>query len=196
MNKTLIIATHNHNKVKEFKEIFKDTNFDILSLVDINFTEEISENGETFQDNAVEKALFVHKKTNLPVIADDSGLMITALDGFPGVHSARFMKEHTASEKNLEIIKRLAGYSDKTAKFVCSIALVGMSTFPEVFVGEAKGVIINEERGSLGFGYDPIFLDQNTNKTFSELEGIEKNAISHRGKAVALLLNYLTNISK
>lgn len=193
MKKKLLIATHNENKVKEFKDIFKDTNYEIFSLSDINFHEEIIEDGATFQDNALIKALALHHITNLPVIADDSGLSITALDGFPGVNSARFMHESTYSEKNMAIIEMLKDHSDKSAKFVAAIALVGVDPFPQMFVGEVKGLIINEERGHNGFGYDPIFFYPDLQKTFGELTISEKKAISHRGIASKLLLEFLNN---
>lgn len=194
MNKKLVIATHNENKVKEFKEIFKDTNYEIVSLHDINFHDEIIEDGTTFQDNALIKALAVHHITKLPVIADDSGLSISALDGFPGVNSARFMQDSTYTEKNLKIVEMLKDHSDKSAKFVAAIALVGLTSFPQVFVGEVKGLIINEERGTNGFGYDPIFFYPDFQKTFGELTIGEKKSISHRGVASELLLKFLNEL--
>ncbi len=194
MKKKLVIATHNENKVKEFKEIFKDTNYEIVSLHDINFHDEIIEDGTTFQDNALIKALAVHHITKLPVIADDSGLSISALDGFPGVNSARFMQDSTYTEKNLKIIEMLKDHSDKSAKFVAAIALVGLTSFPQVFVGEVKGLIINEERGTNGFGYDPIFFYPDFQKTFGELTIGEKKSISHRGVASELLLKFLNEL--
>ncbi|MFA5486103.1 MAG: RdgB/HAM1 family non-canonical purine NTP pyrophosphatase [Bacilli bacterium] len=194
MKKKLVIATHNENKVKEFKEIFKDTNYEILSLHDINFHDAIIEDGSTFQDNALIKALAVHHITKLPVIADDSGLSISALEGFPGVNSARFMEEFTYTEKNLKIIEMLKDHSDKSAKFIAAIALVGLTNFPQVFVGEVKGLIINEERGTNGFGYDPIFFYPDYQKTFAELTISEKKSISHRGVASELLLKFLNEL--
>ncbi len=194
MKKKLVIATHNENKVKEFKEIFKDTNYEILSLHDINFHDAIIEDGSTFQDNALTKALAVHHITKLPVIADDSGLSISALEGFPGVNSARFMEEFTYTEKNLKIIEMLKDHSDKSAKFIAAIALVGLTNFPQVFVGEVKGLIINEERGTNGFGYDPIFFYPDYQKTFAELTISEKKSISHRGVASELLLKFLNEL--
>lgn len=193
MKQKLILATHNPNKVKEFRSLFSDTNFEILSLEDINFNAPIIEDGLTFQDNALIKANIVNKQTNLPVIADDSGLMINALEGFPGVNSARFMEGSPYSLKNQEIIRMLAEYSDKSAKFVAAIALVGLDPFPQVFIGEVKGQILNEERGTDGFGYDPIFFYPNMQKTFAEMTLEEKESISHRGIATALLINYLND---
>ncbi|OQC10844.1 MAG: Non-canonical purine NTP pyrophosphatase [Tenericutes bacterium ADurb.Bin087] len=191
MKKQIVIATHNTNKLKEFKSLFEGTPYEVLGLADIKFNGEIKEDGETFADNAVIKAQTIHKFTNLPVIADDSGLCLNALDGFPGVNSARFMEGLPYSEKNAAIIKMLEGYSDKSAKFVCAIALVGLEKFPQVFIGEVKGMIINEERGKEGFGYDPIFFHPNSQKTFGEMSIKEKDDISHRGRATSLLFEYL-----
>lgn len=193
MKRQIVLATHNPNKLREFQHLFQDTPFDILSLKDINFNEEIIEDGETFQDNALIKARIVAKYSALPVIADDSGLSINALNGFPGVQSARFMETSRYKEKNEAIIAMLKEYSDKSAKFVAAIALVGFEQFPQVFVGEVKGVIIEESRGESGFGYDPIFFYPALGKTFGELSVEEKEKISHRGKASALLLDYLKN---
>ncbi len=191
MKKQIIIATHNENKLREFRQIFSDTDYKVLGLADVGYHEDINEDGETFQDNALIKATIVHKAINLPVIADDSGLSISALDGFPGVDSARFMQDSPYSEKNMAIVEMLKDHSDKSAKFVAAIALVGFEPFPQVFVGEVKGTIINEERGTNGFGYDPIFFHPNSQKTFGELTIEQKQSISHRGRASELLIEYL-----
>ena len=192
MKKKLIIATHNPNKVKEFKNLFANTDYEIISLEEINYHDEIIEDGETFQDNALIKAQTIFQFTGIPVIADDSGLMVTALEGFPGVQSARFMEGSSYTEKNDAIIKMLEGHSDRSAKFVAAIALVGMDIFPQMFVGEAKGSITTEQRGNDGFGYDPIFLYNDLQKTFAELTIDQKAPISHRGQATKLLLEFLT----
>ncbi|HOM32641.1 MAG TPA: RdgB/HAM1 family non-canonical purine NTP pyrophosphatase [Bacilli bacterium] len=191
MKKQIVIATNNANKLREFKSLFENTPYEVLSLGDINFNGDIKEDGETFQDNAVIKATTIHKFTNLPVIADDSGLIINALDGFPGVNSARFMEGAPYSLKNAAIIKMLEGHSDKSAKFVAAIALVGLEPFPQVFIGEVKGMITSEPKGEDGFGYDPIFFYPHKQKTFAEMTLEEKDEISHRGRAMALLFEYL-----
>ncbi len=195
MKKQIVLATHNPNKLLEFQHLFKDTSFEILSLKDVNFNEEIIEDGETFQENALIKARIVAKVCGLPVIADDSGLSINALNGFPGVQSARFMETSTYKEKNAKIIEMLTDFSDKSAKFVAALALVGFDQFPQVFVGEVKGLISEESRGESGFGYDPIFFYPLLGKTFAELSVEEKEKISHRGKASELLLEHLNKHS-
>ncbi|HZJ89483.1 MAG TPA: RdgB/HAM1 family non-canonical purine NTP pyrophosphatase [Bacilli bacterium] len=189
----LIFASHNENKIKEFRELFQSRGIEIISLFDLDDHEEIVETGTTFQENAVMKAKTIYAKYKIPTLADDSGLSVMALDGFPGVNSARFMAGSKATDKNLALIEKLKPFSDKRAKFIAAIALVGLDEYPQVFTGETKGLIINEERGKDGFGYDPIFYVPNLMKTFAELPAEEKNAISHRGRATSKLLEYIDN---
>lgn len=191
MEKQIIIASHNENKIKEFKSLFKNSGWHVLSLKDLNYDADIIEDGITFQDNALIKAKTIFKHTNIPTIADDSGLAVNALHGFPGTHSARFMQNEPYSLKNKKIIEMLADYSDKSAKFICAIALVGLDRFPQVFVGEVKGIIVPPVEGEHGFGYDPIFYYANAQKTFAEMSIEEKDAVSHRGIATERLLAYL-----
>jgi XTP/dITP diphosphohydrolase len=191
MKKKLVLASENENKVKEFKDLFKDTNYEIVSLKELGLPLDVEETGKTFEENAIIKASYIHNLTSLPVIADDSGLCIRALGGFPGVRSHRFMLESSYEEKCKAIIKKLEQYSDKGARFKCAIALVGVNDFPDVFTGEVKGQIINEMRGENGFGYDPIFLVKELDKTYAELTEDEKNKISHRAIAMRKLLDFL-----
>lgn len=190
--KKIVVATNNLNKLYEYRLLLKDTGYEVMSLKDIGFMGDIEETGSTFSENAVEKALAVAKFTKYPVIADDSGLCVNALDGFPGIYSRRFMEDQPYTIKNQEIINRLKEYSDKTAKFVASIALVNYERFPQVFVGEVKGIIIDESRGENGFGYDPIFYVPSLDKTLAEATEEEKNSVSHRANALQGLLNYLS----
>lgn len=190
--KKIVVATNNLNKLYEYRVLLKDTGYEVMSLKDIGFMGDIEETGSTFSENAVEKALAVAKFTKYPVIADDSGLCVNALDGFPGIYSRRFMEDQPYTVKNQEIINRLKEYSDKTAKFVASIALVNYERFPQVFVGEVKGIIIDESRGDNGFGYDPIFYVPSLDKTLAEASDEEKNSVSHRANALQGLLNYLS----
>jgi XTP/dITP diphosphohydrolase len=190
--KKIVVATNNLNKLYEYRLLLKDSGYEVMSLKDIGFMGDIEETGSTFSENAVEKALAVAKFTKYPVIADDSGLCVNALDGFPGIYSRRFMEDQPYTVKNQEIINRLKEYSDKTAKFVASIALVNYERFPQVFVGEVKGIIIDESRGDNGFGYDPIFYVPSLDKTLAEASDEEKNSVSHRANALRGLLNYLS----
>lgn len=191
-----ILATHNNNKIKEFKELFANRDIEIISLTDLDYFDDIPETGDTFQENAVQKARTIYDLFKIPTIADDSGLSVFALDGFPGVQSARFMEGKPPTVKNLSLIEKLEPYSDKRAKFVAAIAVVGIDEYPLVFTGESHGLIINEERGNDGFGYDPIFYVPNLLKTFAELSSEEKNAISHRGLATSKLLQYIDDYLK
>lgn len=191
MKRKIVIATNNLNKLYEYRLLLKDSDFELVTLKDIGFLGDIDESGETFSENAVQKALAVAKLTDLPIIADDSGLAVTALNGFPGIYSRRFMADSSYELKNKEIIHQLEPHNDKSAKFVAAIALVNYEKFPQVFVGEVKGIIVEEPKGENGFGYDPIFFVTKLNKTLAEASDEEKNQISHRAIALEGLLNYL-----
>ncbi len=191
--KKIVVATNNLNKLYEYKSLLKGSEFEIVSLKDIGLSGDIPENGSTFSENAVEKALFVAKKTTLPIIADDSGLVVNALDGFPGIYSRRFMENQSYEIKNQEIINRLQEFSDKSAKFVASIALVNYEKFPQVFTGEVKGLIVEQAKGTNGFGYDPIFYVPKLEKTLAEASDEEKNAVSHRAVALKALIDFLNS---
>lgn len=193
MKKKIVVATNNLNKLYEYRLLLKNTGYELLSLKDIGFLGDLEESGETFSENAVQKALAIAGKTPYPVIADDSGLSVNALNGFPGVYSRRFMENEPYEAKNKEIIRRLEEFSDKSAKFVAAIALVNYEKFPQVFVGEVKGNITNEAKGTNGFGYDPIFYVPKLDKTLAEATDDEKNSISHRAMAFESLLNYLAS---
>lgn len=192
----IVVATNNLNKLYEFRLLFKHQGIEVVSLNDVGFVGDIEESGETFSENAVQKAMAVAKYTSLPVIADDSGLVIQALNGFPGIYSRRFMDGQSYQLKNQEIIKLLQAHSDKSAKFVAAIALVNYEKFPQVFVGEVKGKIIDLPRGTNGFGYDPIFYVEKLDKTLAEASDEEKNQISHRAKALQSLLTFLSSNPK
>ena len=188
---TIVFATHNENKVKEIHDIMKDIpiydKIDIISLRDAGIYDEIEETGETYEQNAIIKAKFATEKTGLPAFADDSGLEIRALNNKPGIYSARYMGEDTSYRiKNTSLIERLTGVPDekRTARFVCAIA----AAFPDGTIKTTEGVIEGrigyEERGENGFGYDPIFYVPEFGCTTAELSEEQKNAVSHRGKAL------------
>ncbi|WP_226656461.1 XTP/dITP diphosphatase [Pseudalkalibacillus hwajinpoensis] len=183
----LLIATQNEGKVKEFKRRFESAELSVLSLLDIENAPDVAETGSTFAENAVLKAEAIMKLTNQPVIADDSGLVIDALDGDPGVYSARYAGPEKDDEANID--KVLQEMKDvpkekRNASFHCllAVAIPGQNT--EIFSGTCNGMITYERSGSYGFGYDPIFYVPSYDKTMAELSPEEKNAISHRGQAL------------
>lgn len=186
--KELILASNNAHKVEEIKSILED--YSILTLKDINYTEEIVEDGTTFEENALIKARTICKYSGKTAISDDSGLSVDLLDGRPGVYSARYSKEQT-DEKNIEkVLLELNGQKSK-AKFVSVIALVKPNGTELTFRGECHGEIIFEKRGTNGFGYDPIFYVPSLDKTFAELSSEQKNSISHRKQSLEKFSQYL-----
>ena len=192
--KTIVLASNNKHKLKEFKKILK--NYKILTLNDIGYTDDIEENGKTFEENAKIKAKAVQeflKKNNLdyPVISDDSGLCVDSLNGAPGVYSARYAGEHGNDQENRnKLIKELTG-KNNNAYFICVIALYYPNNEYKTFEGKTYGKIIDEEIGSKEFGYDCIFYSNDLNKTFGEASEEEKNSISHRSRAIQKLLEVL-----
>lgn len=186
--KKLILASNNAHKVEEIKSILDD--YTILTLKDINFNQEIIEDGTTFEENALIKARTICQFSGKTTIADDSGLSVELLDGRPGVYSARYSKEQT-DEKNIEkVLMELDGKKSK-AKFVSVIALVNPDGTEYTFRGECHGEIIFEKRGNNGFGYDPIFYVPTLNKTFAELTPEQKNSISHRKQSLEKFSQFL-----
>ena len=186
--KKLILASNNAHKVEEIKSILDD--YTILTLKDINFNQEIIEDGSTFEENALIKARTICQFSGKTAIADDSGLSVELLDGRPGVYSARYSKEQT-DEKNIEkVLMELDGKKSK-AKFVSVIALVNPDGTEYTFRGECHGEIIFEKRGNNGFGYDPIFYVPTLNKTFAELTPEQKNSISHRKQSLEKFSQFL-----
>ena len=186
--KKLILASNNAHKVEEIKSILDD--YTILTLKDINFNQEIIEDGSTFEENALIKARTISQFSGKTAIADDSGLSVELLDGKPGVYSARYSKEQT-DEKNIEkVLMELNGKKSK-AKFVSVIALVKPDGTEHTFRGVCHGEIIFEKRGNNGFGYDPIFYVPALNKTFAELTPEQKNSISHRKQSLEKFSQFL-----
>lgn len=181
----IIFATKNKHKLKEVREILSDLPFEILSLDDLNLNIEIEEGHNSFEENARKKAQAIFELTGIPTIADDSGLMVEALGGLPGVHSARYAGEEASYEKNNEkLLDELKNIPPpRRAKFVCVVNLK-THEFDEIFVGICEGEIIEEPRGENGFGYDPLFKPDGYDQTFAELPSEIKNTISHRRKAL------------
>ena len=185
--KKIVFATGNQGKLREVKKILADLNVDIVSMKEEGIQIDVDENGTTFAENAQIKATAIGAHTDAIVQADDSGLVIDALNGEPGIYSARYLGKDTSYRiKNQNLIDRLEGVPDekRTARFVCAIA----AALPDGTVlhteGTIEGIIGYEERGENGFGYDPIFYVPKLGKTTAELTDDEKNAISHRGSAL------------
>ncbi|MCI4137905.1 MULTISPECIES: XTP/dITP diphosphatase [Bacillus] len=192
--KEAIIATHNPGKVKEFKEILEPKGYDVKSLADIGYTEEIEETGHTFEENAVLKAEAVAKAVNKMVIADDSGLSIDNLGGSPGVYSARYAGEQKDDQANIvKVLGELKGIEkeQRTARFRCALAVSIPGEETKTVEGHVEGYIAEEPRGEYGFGYDPIFIVKDKDKTMAELTSDEKNKISHRADALKKLSKLL-----
>ena len=187
MKETIILATNNKGKIKEMKQILKDKN--ILSLEEANINIEVKEDKDTFEENSIKKAYEIWKLTKKACIADDSGLCIEILDGFPGVQTARFLgKNATQTERNEYILEKLLGIEKekRKAKAITSIAIINSEGKYKVFTGVLEGYISKERRGNNGFGFDEIFELEN-GKTLAELSEDEKNMISSRKKALEML---------
>ncbi len=181
----IVFASKNEGKLKEFKGLIKDLDIEVLSLKDINFHNEIPEEGETYSENALKKAKVVSKFSNKFVLTDDSGIEIKAYKNAPGVKSARFFPELSSEQRNMKIIEDLKGLtgSQRGAKYKCSIAIYTPEGKSFICEGECAGVISHRPKGKNGFGYDPIFFLPELGKTFAELNLESKNQISHRAKA-------------
>ena len=181
----MILASNNAHKLEEFRAIFADMGIEIIPQSAAGCHFEVDETGETFEENAYLKAIAVTRATGQPAVADDSGLMVDALGGAPGVYSARYAGEHATDGENIDkLLAAVRGKSDRRARFVSVITAV----FPDgrriTARGECEGLILDERRGSGCFGYDPVFYYEPLGKTFAEMTAEEKNAVSHRGIAV------------
>jgi XTP/dITP diphosphohydrolase len=191
----IVLATRNKKKIEEIKKIFTPmgTASRIYTLDDFPAMEEVEEDGDTFEDNAVKKARYIAGATGMSALADDSGLEVDALNGAPGVYSARYAGEdaddRANNEKLLNALKDVPG-EKRGAQFVCCIALVSKSE-TKTFNGYVRGRIGTEPRGDNGFGYDPIFYPEGSDKTFAEMSDKDKNAISHRANALRELQQYM-----
>ena len=180
----LVAATSNPHKLVEIREIL--SGHEIVSARDAGFTDDVEETGTTFLENARIKAQAVAKATGMPAIADDSGLCVHALGGAPGVFSARYSGGGDRENRAL-LLKNLEGAADRSAHFACAIALVFPNGRELTAEGESHGVILGEERGENGFGYDPLFYSLDLKKSFAEATDAEKNRVSHRGRALRRL---------
>lgn len=186
----VLFASQNVNKVKEISKLLPE-HIEIIGLKDIGFTEDIPETAPTLEGNAVMKAKYLADKLDYPIFADDTGLEIEALNGEPGVYSARYAGEDKNAEKNMDLVlNNLKGITNRNAKFrtVISLEINGEN---HCFEGKVEGQICQERSGADGFGYDPIFKPNGYNQTFAEMSMEDKNKISHRGLAVSKLIKFL-----
>ena len=183
----LIIASHNQGKVKEIGDLLRAYNVETISASSLGL-EEPEETGETFSANAELKARLAAKVTKLPALADDSGLVVPALKGDPGIYSARWAGPEKDFDKAMRLVEdRLKNSSDRHAYFVAALALCRPDGHSEIFTGRIYGTLVWPKRGALGFGYDPMFLPEGGTKTFGEMEPALKHSISHRSKAFGKL---------
>lgn len=191
----LVIATDNKNKVKEIKEVLKDFDFEILSKKELGLGDlNIVENAETLEGNAKIKAEAISKKIDSYILADDTGLFVKVLNGEPGVRSARYAGDHDEKANRKKLLKNLEDKDDRSAYFKTVLCLISPDKNLNFIEGTCKGIIANEEKGKGGFGYDPIFIPEGQNKTFGQMSLLEKNIISHRGRALENLKKYFTEL--
>lgn len=186
----LVFATNNRHKLDEVRAIVGDK-VEVLSLNDIGCHDDIPETADTLQGNALIKARYIYEKFGVDCFADDTGLEVEALDGAPGVFSARYAGEECDSEANMQkLLQNLTGKSNRNAQFRTVIALI-INGEEKLFNGIVKGSITEEKRGDSGFGYDPIFIPEGFSESFAQMSSEQKNSISHRYRATEQLSNYL-----
>ncbi|MBP3949693.1 XTP/dITP diphosphatase [Bacillus suaedae] len=193
MEQEVIIATLNEGKVKEFKQLFGSKNWSVKSLRDFPEVEEVVEDGQTFAENAKKKAEALSNRLGKMVIADDSGLIVDALDGRPGIYSARYAGEEKDDKANIDkVLNELADLpsEDRTARFFCAMAVARPNEETLIYEGTCEGRITMEVIGENGFGYDPIFFIPELQKTMAELSPVQKNERSHRAKAIQLVFTH------
>ena len=185
--KKILLGSKNKGKIQEFQEAFQDSQIEILSLNDFPDCPDAPETGNSFEENASQKALFYQEFTGLPSLADDSGIEVDALGGAPGIYSARYAGEPANdSANNQKLLENLEGIPNekRTGRFVCVLALAKNGQIVQLSRGTAEGIVLEAPRGENGFGYDPLFFVPNLKKTMAELSITEKRQISHRGEAL------------
>jgi len=194
----IVLATTNRKKVEEMKRMFAGYDISFVTLKAFPGCPEVTEDGKTFRANAIKKALAVSKFTGLPAVADDSGLEVAALGGSPGVFSARYAGESASDSENVKKLlgdmRPLKDNKHREARFVCCIAFATPEGKYRTFTGYVKGLIGKGQKGFNGFGYDPVFYPEGHNKTFAEMTDQEKDRLSHRGRAMKKLYNYIKSM--
>lgn len=192
--KTLLIASNNKHKITELKKILENSNFKVISMSEAGFCHEIDETGTTFEENAILKAKAIALEKHTFVFADDSGLEVEALDNRPGVYSARYAGDGASDRDRIDkLLGELKGKTNRKARFVCVIAISAPNGQVETFRGEVHGKIVDDPKGSHGFGYDPVFVPDGFSQTFAELGAEIKNKISHRAKATQKMLKAISS---
>ncbi len=195
----VLIATTNQGKVQEIRNLVKGLPALFLSLSEVPDIPEVVEDGATFEENALKKARMMAYSTGIVTLADDSGLCVDALDGRPGVHSARYAGDNASDEeKYLRVLEEMADVPDpaRSARFVCAVALVAPDGEENLFRGVCEGRITREPRGSSGFGYDPIFYFEEAGCTFAQMDQESKNRVSHRGRALRQFAEFLRKLAE
>ncbi len=199
MPEILLLGTKNEHKVAELREILAGLAWQVVGLKDLPAFPEPAETGCTFQENALLKARYYHKASGIPCVADDSGIVVAALDGAPGVYSARYAGENAAdADNNAKLLRELATVPEcrRAARFVCCAAMVHSDGRTHSETGAVEGRIALEPRGQSGFGYDPVFIPEGYARTFAELGGEVKQRISHRARAFGKLRHYLEHLDE
>ena len=190
----LVIATKNQGKLKEFKEILGDY-FDVVAAADVGYNDDVEETGTTFEENSYIKAKAIYDFCHLPSLADDSGLMVDALNGEPGINSARYAGGHGDDKANYTLLlNKLEGVTDRRAKFVTALTLI-LDNDVIVTHGQTLGEILHAPVGEFGFGYDPVFFSYDLQKSFGVATAEEKNSVSHRKRAIDALLLKLKELN-
>ncbi len=193
----IVLATKNKNKIKEVKRIIRDKSISMLTIDDFPGCPEVEEDGTTFEANAVKKALAVAHYTEKPSLADDSGLEVYALNGAPGTFSSRYAGKEADDRRNIQKLlyeMLLVDEEKRGARFTCCVALAFPDGIVKTFFGYIEGRIGKEPKGVKGFGYDPVFYPEGESRSFAEMSGEEKDALSHRGKALKELEKYLREL--
>ena len=193
----LVIASNNQGKIKEYRDILEPLGFRVFSLEDKDMEIEVEETGATFAENAILKAQAVHERTHGWVLSDDSGLSVEALNGEPGIYSARYQGLPTEHERRLAVLRGLEGEENRSARFVCCICLIDDTGEKHLFTGIWRGNIALAEEGTNGFGYDPIFISEDGDgRTTASMPLSFKETYSHRAKAVKQLTSYLNSLAE
>lgn len=194
--KQVVIATKNKGKAKDFEALFTPIGYEVVTMFDVAPDMDIEETGTTFEENAILKAETLSNALQTIVIADDSGLSVDALNGEPGVYSARYAGDHDDEANIVKVLENLKDVEDekRTARFSCALAIAGPTIQTTTVFGTCEGVILREKRGTNGFGYDPIFFVPSLNRAMAELTAEEKGTISHRGNAIRKLAEIIPSL--